>query len=392
MRDKSVNGLLAGALLIYVIFSPALVGTALRNYFVIPLFLMTLVFTKYRKIAGEKCCLLVLLMLLGWLFFSPLSVFFVENDNVELLSYFEQFFRVLVLLFSFVFVISLDGGLDRYVVRNVGAFFVVSSLVLYALSYAFPDVREWVFFLFYNHSDSDVYFSYMVNRPGLWIGNPNALALVAVLFFVYFLTMKDVGFRLAMMAGAVFIVLVTQSRTGMFCMAAVFVLWSFFEGNLKAVIVSFFVFLLISIFSAWLGFVDFEGLAYRYYSGINLAGRDEIWLQVLASVLDSEAYVFGYFVLPDDVGAIDSEYFNVFARYGLIGLSSFLGAFFFVLLFSFKRARVSVDMKIGFLLVAVFLLSSFASSPLTSLKLSIIFVMLLASSLSAYYVKRGGLV
>ncbi|MCC4261392.1 hypothetical protein LL270_12055 [Pseudomonas aestusnigri] len=389
MCVKKFDGIWIGLVLVYVIFSPALVGTGLKNYFVFPLFLFTVLLTKYRACVKDRSCVLMLLVLLGWLFFSPISVFFVGDGEVGIFEYFEQVFRILVLMSCVLFVISRCSGLDRYLVCNVGSFFVVSSLALYVAINLFPSVKNLVFFLFYNHSDSDVFLSYMLDRPGLWIGNPNSLALVSVLFFVYFLVVKEMKFRLFMMAGSVFIVLVTQSRTGLVCMVFAFFLWSIFEGKIRSFVVSFSVFCLIFFVSVWLEFVDIEKLVFRYYGGVNLAGRDEIWEQVFVSLIKSGAYVFGYFVLPGDIDTVDSEYFNVLARYGLVGLVLFLSVFICSLLFSFNKISHSADAKIGFLLVSVFLVSSLASSPLTSLKLSIIFIVLYSLSFSNCTVQRG---
>ena len=97
MCVKKFDGIWIGLVLVYVIFSPALVGTGLKNYFVFPLFLFTVLLTKYRACVKDRSCVLMLLVLLGWLFFSPISVFFVGDGEVGIFEYFEQVFRILVL-------------------------------------------------------------------------------------------------------------------------------------------------------------------------------------------------------------------------------------------------------------------------------------------------------
>lgn len=360
-----------------LILSPNMAGTPYSKMFVFPFVLLCMAYFLFFGI--EKGGTPFVVPLYAWL----CAIFFFGN-NLDV-GHISQMGRLFLLLMVYYFSYSASKSvnfnglvrLSRWVL-----FFLFFCLVFSISSEAF---FNFLFSYYYTTAFDESSVGYMLTRPGLTIGNPNELGLVICLFLVVVFHNVNSRWGYGAVLAGIFVLIFTMSRTAM---GALFVstLIVFFLCRKFLPLVGFLVVILVGLISFKIfGGEGFDNLIFRFSDGANLAGRDQIWDHAIAVWSSSTiSLYFGSFVLPGNLNVVDSEYFNILVRYGLVGLFSLAILFVFLLLFSLKNFSAKSDsVKISAVHTLLMMpIAFFASAPLSTLKLGLIFTMLYAFYIS----------
>ncbi|MFH4468708.1 O-antigen ligase family protein [Vibrio diabolicus] len=368
-------------LLFLVIISPSLVSTPLNNFFAYIIIALVLLLSLLyaNRIKLNSTCFIFGLAFVITPVFSLFNI--LHHQEWTLNSVLFGYFRFSILGVCFWSFYSFSSYFDSKSSFGIVKFLVLINLCVLIIGALFPAFNDALFYLYYNQQSYDEFYAYMVGRPGGLLGNPNTLAMTMVFLLLFFLQSEKISNRFFYISIIIFIVILTKSRTGLFglfiCLSFYFILMRRFS--------SFFyftsIFCVVVILGLISGYFDVDSLIERYISGVNLSGREELWLNVVKNGFFLDNYLSGIFLIPSDFDAVDNEYLNILVKFGLLGSVLFLLAHL-MLLFSVVKQYLSNKKNeksvLSIICILLFLIFSIAGSPLTSIKLSFVYLIVLA--------------
>jgi hypothetical protein len=311
------------------IFLPALASTALKNLFIVPVFIYSLIVVFFRsKLNSFSIYFSVSLFFLLIVQPTISSVFWgIEPTEANL----NEIFKLLTYLFYGLSLYLLKQKITLDELSKIIIVFVLLNAFLALIIYVDSSLANAVFLLYHVESDANEFMQYLLSRPSGAFGNPNALGLALCLCALYFLVLDKKFFLIL----TFLLMLLTQSRTAFFCFTICFLINLVVE---RKIIHIFIIVVLASVFIVYL--TTSENLIistlYSRFSDISLAGRDSLWLNLFDSEFFEKAY-FGLLVIPHDVHFLDNEYLNVYIRYGFV---TFIFLFFLILMLIFKHILI----------------------------------------------------
>lgn len=352
-------------------FSPSLSSTSAAN--ILPLSVVLIACIALIDLGIPKRLNPFGIMFLTFLTFVLLHGFFGTLNERAIIVSLSRFFVLASLAFAFH---RLGMILHPGVLLDVGAYLVSVNIVLFVLTSLSRDFSLLAFFLYYNNADNLDFLGYFDTRFSGTFGNPNTLGIVFAYFIPLFITFTKGRKSMAVIAGALFLIAVSLSRTAFILLALTFLL-IVFTGNFRSRRIAR-VLLFAIVISILLVFGNvFELSIVQRASNLNLGGREELWANGLASLNDRN-FIFGVGDLNSGLTIIDNEYLSILIQFGIFGLALFLitlALYFYsgVLLFAYQRRKLGFALTSTALLIVV---SSLVASPLTSLKLSFFLVLL----------------
>lgn len=358
------------------IFLPILSSTALKNFFLIPVFLYSL----YCVISNKDILLKNIYIISGFIiFFIVLPLFSsIAIGYIPDKSTLNEFVKLVTYLIYFLALVSLKQKTQLSDFSFLLKFFLIYNISLCLIIFIDDSIAEGVFFLYHVESDSSEFMQYLFSRPSGAFGNPNALGVASCLCSIFFLRTKQYLF----LVFSLLLILLTQSRTSFICFLIVFFLNLVVE---KRFLVILFLSLSFSSILSILSSIDnplIEALFNRF-SNIDLAGRDSLWNKFFESNFLEQSF-FGLFTIPAGITFLDNEYLNIYVRYGFVSTSIALLILIYLITFHIYQFIIennkyadSYKANISIILVyslIVIMLTSITASISTMLKFFLFFL------------------
>lgn len=367
-------------ILFLILYLPTLAGTTLANFFAVPVAAIAAIQITTTAINRKSQIIIALAIatLIAGLIYAAIN-------PTDYKQYIQWSIRIIILHILAAFVIQNHKAVNTNDIRNFFCVYVITSSAVLLASIASPAIQNIVFSLYYSSAADESNIGYMIVRPGLLVGNPNALAISMCFISAIFLDDKSRLRRLASLSLAALIILATLSRTGIFL--ALFIVL-FYATIRKSPIILAGLLLPTTAALAVIGAsetVSVYDITYRFTTGLNLAGRDELWAYAINQTDNTIVKIFGSFIYPETIEVIDNEYVNIFIRHGLLGIFAMLFLIAISILYSTQKIILCKGSNehslMFFILVAGFAIASVSASPLTSLRLSLIWIFLTMYSL-----------
>ena len=211
------------------------------------------------------------------------------------------------------------------------------------------------------------------------MGNPNNNAILWSFFAAYFLSVKKKWPHVLMLIVAVFMVVLTGSRTVVISLMAMFVVnWSIRKYSLKNLVFVMLAGLLI-FFTVVILKISFISNLWTADISTNMSfmKRLEIWDHLAEMIRRSPWIGYGpnkdYFYQNNLYS--ESEYFLMAWRYGLIGLAMYLGQVLIPVIHGWRYRSLQYP-KLLILFSVIILLAAFSNNPLSDARILALYAML----------------
>ena len=230
------------------------------------------------------------------------------------------------------------------------------------------------------------------------MGNPNInsiLFLAFNIYFMFFLKIKEWHWGKLFFYFSLAMILMTQSRTGMFAFCIVFIIFLIIHKiNWIRVLIPF---LFIGITILVVNITDQYALKYVSYLNMNveangsLRGRLEVWTYLLGMI--SHKPLLGYGINKNyfyqNTLYSENEFILMFWRYGVFGLLTYLIMLLGLIVFYFKKVDFLKSGRSLFYLqmVIIFFISAITNTPLSDQVLFIVFALGTGAFLSQFDLK-----
>jgi hypothetical protein len=266
--------------------------------------------------------------------------------------------------------------------------FLCSVAVGLALQACSTFISDIFFRYYYIETSDDNMRGYMLDRPGLTFGNPNALGFAIAIVALSGIAMRVVSVResilLALAAGTC--ILWTASRTAMFAFL-VSLLWIVCVNRPRVIVYGSLLIGLCALFKfAGVNWGDelLNDMYLRFFAeSSSLDERHFIWTQLLQGADFRLNWVLGVGPHTTGVYVFDSAYVLMLYRYGVVGLLTMIAWNGWLIGSSLKYFRYPALRDIAvqrISLVIALLVASYSMAPLTDPKLCTLFYLLLSAT------------